>query len=77
MQPSDNLYFALMKMQLLLDGAIARYEDEGIRITQHLRKLEYERLTGAFSAIGEALYLVRSEVNQLVLHDLDPCLPQD
>lgn len=71
MQHADNLYFALIKMQLILDGAIARYEDEGLRINQHLRKLERERLTNAFSSIGEALYLVRNEINQITLHDLD------
>jgi len=77
MQPSDRLYYTLMKMQLILDGALARYEDEGLRINQYLRKLERKRLNDAFAAIGEALYLVKNEIHQIILHDLDSCFKQD
>lgn len=66
----DSIYFPLMQTKLMLEGAVALFENEGSDIIAKLQKDEYGKLKVALDAIGEALYFARDKVSRTLLHDL-------
>ncbi len=53
------------EMRLLLEGAIALYEDEASSLLSLAMKAQRYEATDAFEAIGSALYSLRSHVRDL------------
>ena len=56
---------AQYEMRLLLEGAIALYEDEASSLLSLAMKVQRYEAADAFEAIGSALYSLRSHVRNL------------
>ncbi len=64
----DTLH-TLTLMQLILKGAIAVWENEGLEITAILKREGDQSLLDAMNAIGITLYWVTNEVEGTLIPD--------
>lgn len=64
----------LMHIQLILNGAIRRYEEEGRQILSKLHDEECKRLSVALESIGEALYWASQKAESALVHEIDEAM---
>lgn len=65
----DFVYFPLMQVKLMLEGAVSLFENEGSDIIAKLQEDENGKLKIALDGIGEALYFACDKVSRVLLHD--------
>ena len=61
----DEIYDKVLHSWLILSGAIAILENEGMRLSRTLQKQGIQQSVEAFEAIVAALYLAKKEAHEL------------